>query len=140
MQLSRIFDKISFMCDKLNGLKNNELKIALLLTKKIYSAKELQKFLNIDKATVYRNIKSLLEKNVIREIKNSKGVGFYEINCKTHNPIHPHFECIVCKKIYCLKPLKSEDALNIANYSPFEIKEIEIKFKGICDECKSTEN
>jgi Fe2+ or Zn2+ uptake regulation protein len=124
------------MCEKLKSLKNNEFKIALLLSKKILSAKELQNALKVDKATIYRNIKSLLKKEIIREIKNSKGVGFYEINCKIHNPIHPHFECIICKKIYCLKELKSEDAISLSNYSPFEIKEIEIKFKGICNECK----
>ena len=128
------------MCEKLKHLKNNELKIAKLLSQKILSAKELQTILNIDKATVYRNIKNLLQKEIIREIKNSKGVGFYEINCKTHNPIHPHFECVICKKIYCLRELKSEDVLSLANYSPFEIKEIEIKFKGICNECKKTDS
>ncbi len=124
------------MCDKLKNLKNNEFKIALLLSQKILSAKELQNLINVDKATIYRNIKNLLKKEIIREIKNSNGVGFYELNCKIHNPIHPHFECIICNKIYCLKALNSEDVLALSNYSPFEIKEIEVKFKGICNECK----
>ena len=124
-------------CDKIENLKNTELQIALLLNEKgIMSAKELQKKLHVDKATIYRNLKHLLKKQTIREIKNSDGVSFYEIDCKIHNPIHPHFECKICKKIYCLNPLKSEDVISLVNYSPFEIEEIEIKFKGICNECK----
>ncbi len=124
-------------CKNIENLKKTELKIALLLEEKhLLSAKELQIILEVDKATVYRNLKNLLEKQTIREIKNSEGVGFYELNCKIHNPIHPHFECKICKKIFCLKPFNAEDILNLSNYSKYEIEEIEVKFKGICDECK----
>ncbi|NPA88321.1 Fur family transcriptional regulator [Caminibacter pacificus] len=124
-------------CDKIENLKKTELQIALLLNEKgIMSAKELQIKLNVDKATIYRNLKHLLKKHTIREIKNSEGIGFYELNCKIHNPIHPHFECKICKKIYCLKPFNAEDILSLSNYSEYDIEEIEVKFKGICDECK----
>ena len=123
------------MCEKLKNLKNTEYQIALLLSKKgILSAKELQELLNVDKATIYRNLKSLLQKKIIREIRGEK--SFYEINCNIHNPIHPHFECIKCKKIFCLKPLSAEDTLNLTHYTNFEITSIEIKIKGICNECR----
>ena len=124
------------MCEKLKNLKNTEYQIALLLSKKgILSAKELQELLNVDKATIYRNLKNLLKKKIIREINSQK--SFYEINCNIHNPIHPHFECIKCKKIFCLKPLSAEDTINLTHYTKFEINSIEIIIKGICDECKS---
>ena len=123
------------MCEKLKNLKNTEYQIALLLSKKgILSAKELQELLNVDKATIYRNLKNLLKKKIIREINSQK--SFYEINCNIHNPIHPHFECIKCKKIFCLKPLSAEDTINLTHYTKFEINSIEIIIKGICDECK----
>ena len=123
------------MCEKLKNLKNTEYQIALLLSKKgILSAKELQKLLNVDKTTIYRNLKNLLKKKIIREINSQK--SFYEINCNIHNPIHPHFECIKCKKIFCLKPLSAEDTINLTHYTKFEINSIEIIIKGICDECK----
>jgi Fur family ferric uptake transcriptional regulator len=124
------------MCEKLKNLKKTEFKIAKLLQKNILSAKELQNILQVDKATVYRNLNSLLKKKIIREIKNSDGVGFYEINCKIHNPIHPHFECRICKKIYCLNALKPEDVISLSNYTDFEIESIKIKFEGVCNECK----
>ena len=124
------------MCDKLLNLKNTELMIAELLKNKLLSAKELQRLLGVDKATIYRNIKSLTKKEIIREIKNSKGIGYYEIACNIHNPIHPHFECEMCKKIFCLKALSAEDTINLSKYSDFEIKNIEIKFSGICNKCK----
>jgi len=124
------------MCEKIKNLKNTELEIALLLNNKIMSAKELQESINVDKATIYRNLKSLLKKGIIREIKNIDGISFYEIDCKIHNPIHPHFECILCKKIYCLSPLAAEDILALSNYTDFKIEKIDIKFKGICNECK----
>ena len=124
------------MCEKLKNLKNTERKIALLLSEKgILNATMLQKILGVDKATVYRNLKSLLNKKIIREIKGDK--NFYEINCNIHNPIHPHFECIKCKKIFCLKPLSAEDTINLSHYTDFEISSIEITLKGICNECKS---
>ena len=123
------------MCEKLKNLKNTEKEIALLLSEKgILNAKELQELLNVDKTTIYRNLKSLLQKKIIREIKSKK--TFYEINCNIHNPIHPHFECIKCKKIFCLKPLSAEDTINLAHYTNFEINSIEITIKGICNECK----
>jgi len=124
------------MCDKLKNLRKTEYKIALLLNEKgILNAKELQINLNVDKATVYRNLKTLLKKEIIREIINSEGAGYYELNCKIHNPIHPHFECKICKKIFCLKPFNAEDILSLSNYSKYNIEEIDVKFKGICNEC-----
>ena len=89
------------ICEKNKHLKKTEYKIALLLEKNsLLSARELQNLLKIDKATIYRNIKNLLKKNIIREIKNSNGVSFYELSCKVHFPIHPHFECNLCKKYF----------------------------------------
>jgi len=129
------------MCEKLKNLKKTELSISIVLSEKgIMSAKGLQNILKVDKATIYRNIKNLLKKEIIREIKSSEGAGFYEINCKIHNPVHPHFECKICKKIYCLEPLKAEDVISLSNYTNFEIEKIDIKFKGICDECKKIKN
>ncbi len=128
------------MCEKIINLKKTEYSIALLLSQNgIMSAKELQGKIKVDKATIYRNLKNLIKKGTIREIKNSEGIGFYEISCKIHNPIHPHFECKICKKIYCLEPLKAEDVIALSNYTQNEINEIEIKLKGICNECKKTD-
>jgi len=124
------------MCGKLLNLRKTEFQIAKLLQENILSAKELQKILNVDKATIYRNIKNLLKKEIIREIKNRNGIGFYEMNCKIHNPIHPHFECKICGKIYCLKILSPEDVLSLSSYTDFKIENIKIKFEGICNECK----
>ncbi len=127
------------MCEKFKNLKNTEYDIALLLNKKgILSANELQEILKVDKATIYRNLKSLIKKNIIRKVSAKK--SFYELNCNIHNPIHPHFECIKCNKIYCLKPLSAEDTINISRYTNFEIHSIDIKIKGTCDECKSMDN
>ena len=124
------------MCEKLKNLKKTEYKIALLLSEKgILTAKELQNFLNVDKATIYRNLKSLLNKKIIREILTDEK-NFYEINCNIHNPIHPHFKCIKCKKLFCLKPLSAEDTINLSHYTNFDINSIEIIIKGVCDECK----
>jgi len=129
------------MCEKIRNLRKTELSIVTLLSQKgIMNAKELQINLNVDKATIYRNLKNLLLKEIIREIKNNEGIGYYEINCKIHNPIHPHFECKICKKIYCLPPLKPEDVITLSNYTNFEIEKVDVKFKGICNECKKIEN
>ena len=57
------------MCEKLKNLKKTEYEIALLLSEKgILNANDLQSMLNVDKATIYRNLKTLLKKKIIREI------------------------------------------------------------------------
>lgn len=118
--------------------KNQSLIIDTIIDEKIVDANRLHKFLpNMDLATVYRNLKSLKEKKVIREIQNGEGKSFYEIDCERHNPIHPHYECRECKRIYCLSPLNTPSVMDLMHYTDgFHVDMISLKFEGVCPQCR----
>jgi Fur family ferric uptake transcriptional regulator len=124
-------------CIKELKLKKNQSDILSILIKNcLMKANDIHENLNIDLATIYRNLKSLKEKKIIRDVVNSNGVSFYEVNCKTHNPIHPHFECKVCGNVFCLNGLNENDKKNIMKYSNENfVENISLKFVGICKEC-----
>lgn len=90
---------------------------------------------NIDLVTVYRVLSLLLEKGIIREIVGESGTSFYEKACE-HNPVHPHFHCGECGKVYCLEPLTFEEGLILGRVGKgFRIASVSLDIKGVCDKC-----
>ncbi|MBD3170250.1 MAG: hypothetical protein GF307_12260 [candidate division Zixibacteria bacterium] len=90
---------------------------------------------NIDLATVYRIIKILLDREIIREAGIQGNVQYYEMACE-HNPAHPHFECTQCHKLYCLSPTRLENTkMYESAKSVGDITETIIEFRGICSQC-----
>lgn len=94
----------------------------------------------LDLATVYRTLGALVENRVVREITDDNGTQYYEIACR-HNPAHPHFKCVKCRKITCLGSLDSEDTAGIVSKVSLhgEITGITITVSGICRTCGSEE-
>jgi len=94
----------------------------------IFTAQEISdKLPDIDRATVYRNIKLLKESGVIREISVTNGIGHYEI---AHSD-HQHAICKNCGKIYHVE-LDQETIRKIIPNINFEIEDVEIIIKGHC--------
>jgi Fe2+ or Zn2+ uptake regulation protein len=92
--------------------------------------------LPIDLATVYRTLSVLSAKGLLREISDGSGTLYYEIAC-VHNPVHPHFRCLQCRKITCLGTLTGASASAMAKYAKgCEIEEISITLSGICGKCR----
>jgi Fur family transcriptional regulator, ferric uptake regulator len=91
---------------------------------------------NIDLTTIYRFIDILNKNNLIREVYNTEGVQYFELAC-IHNPTHPHFICIKCKKIYCVKNFLIEKDLEIDEKmtKDYQINNISITLNGICNSC-----
>ena len=90
---------------------------------------------HMDPVTIYRVLNIFKENNIIREVLSNDETKIYEISC-IHNPIHPHFYCRSCKKLFCLKELKQEDYLIFKKYSKkFLIDDISIHISGLCDKC-----
>jgi Fur family ferric uptake transcriptional regulator len=128
-------------------LKNKNLKVTkqrmLILTEMLeyerpLSANDLHFKFNhaMDLATIYRILCILKEHNILREITSKEEIKYYELSC-IHHPIHPHFFCNSCGKLYCLKILKDDDLKSIRRYgSSFAINEININLNGLCRECK----
>lgn len=134
-------------CDPLEILKSNSLKATsqrvsalqeIIKIGKVFNAEELHIAMKdeADLATVYRILTILSDKNIIREINSSTGTKFYEMSC-VHNPVHPHFQCIKCKRIMCLDELSPEDEAVLYKYSTSgKVTGVSILFTGICSKCE----
>lgn len=92
------------------------------------SGKELVASLN--QATVYRNLKTLVEKGWLNQITHPSLGTLYERSGKGH---HHHFHCHQCNHLYCLAgcPLP-----HVPRTDGFIVEEHELFFSGICPNCK----
>ena len=97
----------------------------------IYSEVKKQ-YPSISIATVYKNIHSLYEKGVLREINPRNDKAFYEI--AIHN--HAHFICTVCNTIYDIEPCESTVIQQCFKETPGTISELEFNVYGVCNNCK----
>ena len=91
-----------------------------------------KKLTRISKATVYKNLRFLSEKGLVKEV-NIKGVSRFEANLIPHH----HIICIGCGKIsdYESEEL-TEHSLRIAGeIDNFEVETTETNFYGICKDC-----
>lgn len=136
------------ICTAVELLKSKNLRITdkreiilsvILASQRPVNAKDLHELAleqgNIDLTTVYRVTSLLLKKGLIREIVGEAGVSFYEKACK-HSPVHPHFHCAECGKVYCLEPLSFEEGLILGRVGKgFHINSVSLDIKGVCDQC-----
>jgi len=88
------------------------------------SYEDIKDFISMDKATFYRNMSILEEKNLINSFESSDKKRYYEID---NNP-HAHFICRVCGEIRCL------DIEMSSILSDVEIDNVIIY--GKCEKCK----
>ncbi len=91
---------------------------------------------HMDLVTIYRILTVFSDYGLIREVLSNDKSRTYELACK-HNPIHPHFNCKKCGKLFCLNSLPEKDLHSIQKlYSNFEIENISMNISGICEDCK----
>ena len=85
---------------------------------------------SLNQATVYRNLKTLVEQGWVKVVLNPKLGTLYEMKRKEH---HHHFHCLKCDKVYEIRgcPLKK------TGISPpgFILENHEIYLSGICVNC-----
>lgn len=93
-----------------------------------------------DRITLYRTIKSFINKGVIHEIVmpgDVKKMALCDPVCSHDNGLHEHnhihFQCKECEEVYCVEVEK----LPNLKLPGFEIDEIEIQARGTCKECLS---
>lgn len=93
---------------------------------------------SIDKSNVFRTLSTFREHGLVHVIEACDEGVMYEL-CRSdsngpHNDIHPHFHCVVCHKVFCLKGV----TVPKLNYPEgFEILEGSFLVNGICPECKA---
>ena len=100
-----------------------------------FSENEIRQELDpaFDRTTVYRTIKTLLEKVFIHQIVCENGVLKYALNEKKDNYLpHVHFQCVQCQRVYCLKECKVQTP---ELPDAFEAQSYQFLVKGNCHHC-----
>jgi Fe2+ or Zn2+ uptake regulation protein len=90
----------------------------------------------LDIVTIYRNLQLLSEAGILREVMNKSDRQYFELAC-VHNPVHPHFYCNSCKKIFCMKSKSNYTVPKRINPEmDFLIYETVLQYSGICPACR----
>lgn len=89
-----------------------------------------------DRITLYRTIKTFIEKGILHEVlipNEEKKLALCQSSCSSegHQHDHIHFKCESCEEVYC----KEVDRIPQLTLAGFEIKNIEINASGICEKC-----
>lgn len=103
------------------------------------SINDIEKSLeNFDRITLYRTIKSFIEKGVIHEIVmpgDIKKLALCPNDCSSeahiHSIQHIHFKCNKCENVFCVD-LNHFPEIKIPN---FKIDSMEIQGTGTCEDC-----
>ena len=92
---------------------------------------------DIDRVTLYRILNVFEEKGIIHKVFDLNGTANYAIcasDCKEnhHHDEHLHFNCTVCKNVYCLDDLHMPE---LSVPPGFQIEGITIYATGLCPKC-----
>lgn len=102
------------------------------------SLQNLEKdFQHSDRTTLYRTLKTFEEKGLIHSINDGTEATKYALcadACKagSHYDLHLHFYCYFCKQTFCLPKHRVPD---VTLPKSFQLKELNLIAKGICDNC-----
>lgn len=91
---------------------------------------------NVDRITVYRVLKIFEEKGIIHKVYDVNGIAKFALcsSCKEHehHDEHLHFNCTVCKQLFCLNEF-TMPKLNIP--AGFQVNQLNISAQGVCKNC-----
>jgi Fur family ferric uptake transcriptional regulator len=91
---------------------------------------------SLDRVTVYRTLKTFLDKGLIHKVLDDQGSLKYALcndpcNAGTHHHDHVHFKCTKCGQTNCLDvtvpPIKLPKG--------YKMKEVNLLIQGICELC-----
>lgn len=88
---------------------------------------------NIGKATIYRNIKKLVEEGKLLKLPNSNNESYhYDINIENHN----HLLCKKCGKIIDIYDNDYNNAIKkIEKNNSIKVERVIVILEGLCGEC-----
>lgn len=93
---------------------------------------------SFDRVTLYRTLKSFLEKGIIHKVLDDEGTPKYalcnEQHCSehAHQHEHVHFKCQQCGQTQCLDSVQIP-ALQLP--SGFSVQETNLLIQGTCQKC-----
>jgi Fur family ferric uptake transcriptional regulator len=96
---------------------------------------------SLDRVTVYRTLKTFLDKGIIHKVLDDEGSLKYALcndacSSKEHHHNHVHFKCIKCGQTNCL----SVDVPNVILPKGYKINEVNLLIQGVCEHCSSLGN
>ncbi|MFW5657021.1 MAG: Fur family transcriptional regulator [Bacteroidota bacterium] len=102
------------------------------------SEKEIQEKLacSCDRSTVYRSLRTFLDKGIIHEVTIDSIVRFALPNGKIKNEAHAHFKCEVCDAVICLEHITMETIRLPKGYMP---RNHNVLITGVCRDCNKQE-
>ncbi len=87
---------------------------------------------SISVATIYKNLKLLTEKKIVKEVNINSFKTLYEVNTSPHI----HFICKNCNKIFDIEIQKKEIKSYFKKIINTEIDEVEVTLYSKCNSCK----
>lgn len=92
---------------------------------------------HFDRVTLYRTLKTFLEKGIIHKVLDDEGTPKYALcshqcNEQVHHHNHVHFKCNTCGHTQCL-----DDVIipSVSLPKGFQAKEFNLLIQGSCDTC-----
>jgi len=96
----------------------------------------IEKMLNdkMDRATIYRILKSFCEDGKLHKVLGDDGISYYAL-CKScenehHHHDHFHFRCESCNELICLK-----EEIKLSLPTGFTMKNCNLVITGTCPKC-----
>lgn len=91
---------------------------------------------NLDRVTIYRTLKTFLNKGLIHKVLDNEGSMKYALcndpcTSVNHRHDHVHFKCLKCGQTNCLE-IEIPDIKLPASYQK---EEVNVLVQGICDQC-----
>ena len=88
-----------------------------------------------DRVTIYRTLKTFVDKDVVHKVLDDSGATKYALCSheeEVHNHEHVHFKCEICGETTCLESITLP---NIKLPKGFKKKEMSLLVQGICNKC-----
>ena len=103
-----------------------------------YSDIEKEVSSTYDRVTVYRTLKSFLDKGVIHKVLDDSGTLKYALcnnHCSTveHHHDHVHFKCAKCGQTSCLDNV---EVPTLKLPKGYKADELNVLIQGVCNNCQ----
>lgn len=97
-------------------------------------------FAKADRTTLYRTLKTFLNKGIVHHIEDGTRVSKYAIcdlskGCDVDHNSHLHFHCNICSKTICLKEHKIPNIVLPDDYMP---ENVNLVISGVCKTCSKS--
>lgn len=94
---------------------------------------------NYDRVTIYRTLRTFLDKGIIHKVLDDSGNPKYalcsseECSQEEHKHQHVHFKCLKCENTLCLNEVRIPEVQLPEGFQPIESN---LLIQGVCVDCQ----